>query len=276
MWSDDYAQLEKLCAQVPYAPESVPCYDLDRNRDLIKEVALTFRGRCGLGDREPALNLFATIERLGLKCLRRPVEKKGLYGVSACSDQHGAFVFVNTYAVNIERQIFTVAHELGHLIFHRADFKEELTEPNKADERETEKVADWFAGNFLMPEAAIRRVADSALASVEFLIRLKRDFGVSYMTMLRRLSEITGKDYGQHIKWFRGAYRGAYQKRLTKECEPAPLASEDFPENERHEALVKQALREGVITTTRAAELLQIPVADMRAKIRQWKRDNGG
>jgi len=275
LWSEDYAQLEKLCARVPYAPENVPCYHLDPNRHLVKDVALTFRRRCGLGDDEPALNLFATIERLGLKCLRRAVRRKGLYGVSACSDEQGAFVFINTDAINIERQIFTLAHELGHLIFHRADFKEEFTDLDKASQDETENIADWFAGNFLVPETAIRSPAESALWSVESVVRLKRHFRVSYMTMLRRMSEVGGSDYGRSIRWFRGAYKKLYARSLTRAYEPAPLLSDDFPENERYEELVRQALQEGAITTSRAAELLQIPLADARARIRQWKKGNG-
>jgi Zn-dependent peptidase ImmA (M78 family) len=275
MWSEDYAHLEKVCEQVPYAPESVPCYDLNRNRELLKDVAAKFRRRCGLGDEEPVANLFATVERLGLKCIRRPIDKKGLYGVTAYSDEHGGFVFVNTFGINIERQIFTLAHELGHLILHRPDFKKELGEPDKRNQEETEDVAHWFAGNFLVPDPAIRWVGELDSPGLETIMRLKRDYRVSYMTFLRRLSEVANNDYGEHIKRFRGAYRKRYGKSLGTTDEPLQLLQEEFPENQRYEALVRKALIQGKISTSRAAELVGLPLVEMRAKIREWKRQNG-
>lgn len=50
--------------------------------------------------------------------------------------------------ISIERQIFTTAHELGHLLIHLANYDGKAHSEDKALERE----ADLFAGYFLMPE----------------------------------------------------------------------------------------------------------------------------
>ena len=49
-------------------------------------------------------------------------------GVSAIDDRNGCFIFVNCHSsISIERQIFTIAHEYGHIIMHRPLYRRENT-----------------------------------------------------------------------------------------------------------------------------------------------------
>jgi len=95
-------------------------------------------------------------------------------------------------AVNVEttpgRQLFTVAHELAHALFHSADESYLVSYWRRKDEKE--RFADIWAGEFLVPLEGLRRAAEQlgvkAVHHAEEVVHLQRHFGVSYgMTLLR-------------------------------------------------------------------------------------------
>jgi Zn-dependent peptidase ImmA (M78 family) len=87
------------------------------------------------------------------------------------------------------RQIFTIAHELGHYILHRAytespDYRIMLRRNTYADEKpEEEREADAFAAHLLVPDAMLKRYRD--IATVR---ELARAFGVSEDVIRNRLN----------------------------------------------------------------------------------------
>jgi len=121
-----YNALEQAVGDPPYTPESTPCHQVEGNEKHIQAIAALFRHRLGLGD-TPIANLFQSVEAIGLKVLRQSIPIQGFFGLSACSDIEGAFVLVNTHNITIERQLFTLAHEIGHLIFHRVEYQDNAT-----------------------------------------------------------------------------------------------------------------------------------------------------
>lgn len=83
-----------------------------------------------------------------------------------------------------ERQLFTLAHELGHfLLGHSAGL---LTEGPMVDDPADEREANAFAAEFLMPAA---RIAKWAAAGAD-VSDLCRNTGVSREAMVRRLKEL--------------------------------------------------------------------------------------
>jgi Zn-dependent peptidase ImmA (M78 family) len=90
-----------------------------------------------------------------------------------------AFVVVNR-AKSPERGRFDCAHELAHLALHRPiDFRD----------KDVEREADAFAGEFLVPSSALAAQAPPFI-SKETVVKLKRFWGVSAMAMVRRLKEV--------------------------------------------------------------------------------------
>ena len=130
---ETYNTLEQAVGLPPYAPESTPCLQLIGNEKRIATIANQFRRRLGLGD-APICNLFEATEEIGLKVWRQPLAIKGFFGLSACSANQGAFVLVNNHEITIERQLFTLAHEIGHLIFHRDEYQDSLVKEETKDE----------------------------------------------------------------------------------------------------------------------------------------------
>lgn len=265
-FSEEYSLLEEICNEPPYSPESTSCHNLKDNESRIRDVAILFRNRLGLGVSEPIANLFESVEAIGFKIIRKPIPLGKFFGLSGCSPEKGAFIFINTYNMTIERQIFTLAHEIGHLIFHRDNYKDTLLEKiDEAEEKTQEEVADYFAAHLLIPDIALK----NALKTNKNRGQLKLQFRVSYLTLLRRLEEFGLVSFGEEIIRLRSYWRKNYGKSLRGDMEIDPkLDGKDFPENERFEFLVWEALRRGAISELKAAELCEITLSELHT----WRK----
>lgn len=88
------------------------------------------------------------------------------------------------------RRPFTMAHELGHSLFH---YDRPAVLCRSRDQRPLEQFADRFASFFLVPREALRqRLRESGRRTVrdpEQVVHLARYFGVSYQAMRRRLAD---------------------------------------------------------------------------------------
>ncbi|MBO3459467.1 XRE family transcriptional regulator [Aetokthonos hydrillicola Thurmond2011] len=257
-----YIALEQAVGLPSYTPESTPCYQVEGNEKHIQKIAALFRHRLGLGD-APITNLFQSVEEIGLKVLRSSVPIKGFFGLSACSDIDGAFVLVNTSNISIERQLFTLAHEIGHLIFHRGEYQEILIEEETlSEEKPQEKVADYFASHLLVPQAEFERM----YSLTQDIVKLKRHFRVSYLVILSRLASMGIIDFDKEKAKICAIYKkqhdGASLQNLMEL--PPVLLLDDYPENERYEFLIWQSLKLGKISEMKAAELLNLTVEKLR------------
>jgi Zn-dependent peptidase ImmA (M78 family)/DNA-binding XRE family transcriptional regulator len=269
---ETYTQLEQIMGLHPYAPESTPCDRVQGNEKYIQEIASQFRRRLDLGD-APIANLFEAVEGVGLKVLRRPVQADSFFGLGACSSDSGAFVLINSHCITIERQIFTLAHEVGHLIFHRGEYQDTLKEEGtKEEEKAREDVANYFAGHLLVPQSEFEQ---AYLRFNKDILKLKTYFRVSFQTILIRLSEMKLLDYGKELATIRGIYknRNGVPLKNSMELEPC-LNSKEFPENLRFSNLVWQALEAEEITEVTAAELLDIQLEELgKERIKRCNQD---
>ena len=265
---EDYTALEQAVGIPTYAPESTPCHQLEGNEKRIAEIATQFRHRLGLGDGSIP-NLFEAVEEIGLKVLRQDIPIPGFFGLSACSLAQGAFVLVNSHNITIERQLFTLAHEIGHLISHRDEYQDNLiAEGTKEEEKAREAVANHFASHLLVSQEALER----ALNVFSNIIELKAHFRASYTMMLMRLEQMGKLKYGEAIHKIRGEYKRQTGESLPKEKEIEPaLSALYFPANQRFTKLVWQALCEGKISELKAAELLNLSVDSLRQSRKEAK-----
>jgi len=262
-----YTALETAVGLPPYAPESTPCHQVQGNEHRIQQIAKSFRTRLGFGD-APIPNLFEAVEEIGLKVLRLPVEQDDFFGVSACSATQGAFVLINTHNISIERQLFTLAHEIGHLIFHRDEYQDQLLAPTDTEsEKAREAVANCFASYLLVSQEAFNQARHNM---GDDLLRLKAYFRVSYQTILMRFDELGIQDYSAMIKKLRGTYKRKTKQPLTNDIELEPrLQEQDFPLNQRYNTLIWQALEREKISESKAAELLNMTIEALRLERQQ-------
>ena len=98
---------------------------------------------------------------------------------------------------SIERQAFTVAHELGHFMLHCQDDRNFYERYHGgAEQTESEKMiedqADFFAANLLLPQNLIKAyIAQySFLPKTELVTKICKDFLVEKDTVLKRFEEL--------------------------------------------------------------------------------------
>jgi Zn-dependent peptidase ImmA (M78 family) len=216
------------------------------------------------------------------------VASDDFFGLSVGESDGGPAVVINTWErISVERWIFSAAHELGHLLLHVGAYEVAQREEVDAEERE----ANTFASHVLMPEGLFRQEWDEArgLAMVARVFKVKRIFRVSYRTVLYRMAS-QGADMRSVFGRFQKEHQRLTGKTLGMADEPQRLGREDFrgerpadriadePEHllasdfveDRLCRLVRSALEKDLITLSRAAEILGIPLAEMRERANSW------
>lgn len=156
-----------------------------------------------------------------------------------------------------DRQRFTLAHELGHLIL----------EGRLAEGLSEEKACDRFAGAFLFPKQSVIQELKSHRTKIEIkeLGLLKEEFGLSMAGILYRALNlgIISQAYRDNQSRFFGM-KGWNRK------EPGLM----YPSEKAHifEQLIFHALAEDYIGESKAAELLNLPMSQFR-KLRSMESE---
>ena len=229
------------------APRDAP-YPVLRNTVEADRAADALRRHWGLGH-EPIPNLVELLEERGVKVFSLSLGAVGGLAARAGHPRRAAVPFIVVNADDWgERQRFTIAHELGHIVL-------------EVDRRlDGERVAHRFAGAFLMPADALWLEVGkhrSAIALGE-LLALKGVFGVSIQALTHRCRDlgIIGPTTYQHL--FDDFSRLGWRSPPYEEYGAFPG---EMPT--RFNRLCLRALAEGAITESKAAELLNIGVSDV-------------
>lgn len=240
------------------------------------KAARVCREALDLKPTEPIRDICGLLEHSGVKVFPVKATSPGFFGLSVGADDGGPAVAVNIWErISIERQIFSAAHELGHLMLHRDAYDVDNIEENKVEEQQ----ADLFAGHFLMPDEGFLQKWDEAsgLHPVDRVFKVKRIFHVSYKVILARLIEL-GRADKSIWKKFNYLYNQRFNRSLTHHEEPLAIDSVepfglekfDFYED-RFSKLVRQALETDKISVSRGAELLKKNIDELQELMSQWK-----
>ena len=217
-------------------------------------AALNLRDYWDLGN-GPIPNLVELLEEQGIKVLA--VDLTNIDGLTA-RVRYGGSSSVPVIVVNRkdcgERQRFTLAHELGHLVMDVAANLEE------------EKAAQTFAGAFLMPANALWQKIGKHRKSIGWseLFELKRLFGVSVQAITYRCRELGIFNEALFRRLFNSFGRFGWRQSPYQE----PYAREG-EEPKRFERLAFRALAEGAISDSKAAELLGVSVRELNRRMEE-------
>ena len=214
----------------------------------IEAVALAVRDAWDLGH-NPIPDLVDTLEERGIRVIVTPyIGKERFDGLAA--EVNGMPVIAIGKEWPGDRQRFTLAHELGHIILH-GRLAEGLSE---------EKACDRFAGAFLVPGVMVLESLGAKRRWLEprELMLLKQEYGLSMAGWSYR-----ARDMGVLEKTTHGKFWGFMRKQGWDKTEPGP----QYPaETSRlFEKRLYHALAEDWVGESRAAELLGIPLAEFRA-----------
>ncbi len=225
-------------------------------RDLseVEQAALGLRIHWGLG-LDPIPNLMELLEERGIKVLTMNLaDIDGLTARVRRENRDPVSVIVLNRGDWGERQRFTVAHEIGHMVL---DVSPEVNE---------EKAAHRFAGAFLMPAEMVRAEIGRHRNSIGWgeLFELKRVFGVSVQALTYRCKDLG--IFGNTL--FRSLFDEFSRHGWRSPPYEEPYAMK--PQTPRRfERLCYRALVEGAISDGQAAELLGISVQELNRRVEE-------
>ena len=234
-----------------HSPREAP-YPVMRDIPEADHAARSLRDHWSLGN-DPIPNLMELLEEQGIKVLA--VDSVKIDGLTARARRAGKrpipVIVVNASQCR-ERQYFTLAHELGHLVMEVASHLND------------EKAAHRFAGAFLMPPDAMWAEVGKHRRSVSLgeLLELKQIFGTSVQAITYRCKDlgIIGESLFQRLfedftrlGWRTSPYKEPYEGKSEKP--------------KRFERLTFRALAEGVVSEPKAAELLGVSVHELNRRM---------
>ncbi|MGN0482963.1 MAG: ImmA/IrrE family metallo-endopeptidase [Lachnospiraceae bacterium] len=163
----------------------------------IRIKANAFREKCKVS-RYGIIDLFKECIRCGYKLIRYPLGEKADLGFTMKKDQE-IIIFINT-STRLSREIFTLAHEIGHIILHIQGSTTFIDNTNTISSKsmdEKEQEANYFAVCLLMPEEELRKFLDLEMENfkenrwnVMDIARIMSEFSVSFDMTLNTLENL--------------------------------------------------------------------------------------
>lgn len=217
-------------------------------KDLVEAdlAAQSLRDHWNLGN-DPVYKLAEFLEERGIKvlALELPDSVSGLTCFVRRQKGGRVPVIVINSSDKGERQRFTLAHELGHMVLEVADGIDE------------EKASHRFAGAFLMPAELLRAEIGKHRHSLSLgeLFALKRILAVSVQALTYRCKDLGIIERSVYVNLFEVFNERGWRK--PPYDEPFPVPSE---QPQRFRRLCFRALAEGAISEGKVAELLGLTV----------------
>jgi Zn-dependent peptidase ImmA (M78 family)/transcriptional regulator with XRE-family HTH domain len=167
-----------------------PALHLPPAQEDAAAAAVAMRSALGIAPDEPIHGLPILLERAGVTVIGLPLGARRRDAFSLWTDGKPVIALLETDAG--DRQLWSTAHEVGHLLLHRGI----------PAHREIESAADEFAMHFLTPPHVLERELPAHPTMSDFAM-LKRRWGVSIAALIRlarRLDRLTAEQYTSLFK----------------------------------------------------------------------------
>jgi len=217
-----------------------------RKPEDAEKADLEVRRKWKLGE-APISNLMELLEAKGIR-IHEIETDDNFIGISAWAED------IPVIAVRSQndllRKRFTISHELGHIL---------LNIHKNNDQRTREKLCHIFAGAFLLPEKVIKAELGEQRSKIALweLKKIKGIYGISIQAVMARTRHLG--IISEHI------YRNfciSVNTQGWKTDEPGEYLGKEHAN--RFDQLVYRAAAEEIITFSRAAELLNLPLSEFR------------
>ncbi|MEA4846516.1 MAG: ImmA/IrrE family metallo-endopeptidase [Clostridiaceae bacterium] len=169
---------------------------MNKSRQLIIEKNTeNVRVECNVTD-YGFKDIFEASEKLGYRTIRYPVGAEAFLGFALIKDSE-RIVFSNSSLI-LSREIFSVAHEIGHQRLHLSEQGRTLIKDDDFNDRdELEVEANYFAACLLMPMDKVEKFIRLELKDKNIenwngldIARIQSVFNVSYDMVLIRLKAL--------------------------------------------------------------------------------------
>lgn len=171
--------------------------------EAIQKIISDIRESCIIQNTAIRESIFGILEN-ACTVIYYPLENeknRGFHIKKIVNNELEDFVYINT-AKPIAEQIFTAAHEAGHIWSIAEKVWTVLGYEGKPTDEEEEEITDWFAAELLMPTEAFREVFFAHMNElgikagkvklddlVQVIVLQMNDFMVPYESVRRRLVE---------------------------------------------------------------------------------------
>lgn len=213
-------------------------------------------------------NYYAVLEDSGVNVLALPYANVSLFGFSSLSAEYGSFVFVNSHeSISEERQLFSLFHELGHLLFNRNEYKASGSNPfYKCSQSDlNEKIVNKFSQYFLLPRGLVDDYIASRNKDIN-VMEMKRHFGVSLLSLYMALHDYGHINAQQSQNFWKKASSNGWRVQ-----EPSPLPHGTLEDkNGRLFASLKKLYLADEISVNRISEVLDIELGEARKMVKGW------
>ncbi|MEC4813796.1 MAG: XRE family transcriptional regulator [Scytonema sp. PMC 1069.18] len=260
-WVERYLQIEQIL-DISSAEWEVPVNTPRKMSDVqeAEKLANDVRKKWNLGD-DPIPNMTELLEEKGMKVLTINLPE-GVSGFSCSIKRFNNGLEIPVIVVNnqisLERRRLTLGHELGH----------QLIDPENLSKQNEEKAATFFARTFLMSREHLEREVGKHRNSLGYqeLIDLKRLYQVSGAALLIRLQDI-GIISEDTLNYH---FPSRARHWITTEPQELETVEERGKKEQasRFERLCYHALAEGLISLSKAVELLRKPIQEVEAGLK--------
>lgn len=273
--SDESDFREMMSRPLPSLP---PKYRLPAHGNYKRhghEVAEAERQRLKQGT-APIRNPFDLLRSHGVLLFRQQLSDSALAGITAMHPRIGVCTLVN-YDDDLYRQFFSAAHEYAHVLMDRDEVESTGYVVSYHDDRKSliEVRANAFASALLLPRNMLRSISiadtDDDLRSE--LLKIGRRYRVNTQVVLYSLQDI-GKLTKDRTSRLASDYpRIPRAEKLDPDLPPSLTDSQVSRRlsairhglDMRYVEVVRSALVEHIITLGRAAEALDVPVAQVES-----------
>lgn len=248
-----YLELEDLLG-VQYSKTRIKKAIRVEAKEEIDKHAENLRKTWGLGT-GAMYNVIEVLEDKGVKVLEIDADHS-FDGLSTWVNKKVPVIVVNRskHEGCVDRLRFTVLHELGHLIMDIEDYSED----------KQEKYCHYFAGAMLIPKDMMHFElgASRSNISIRELGLIKKQYGLSIQSLLFRSKELGIISSRTFSSSFRLMTKMNWRKK-----EPEEFDFKGAEKSNRFDQLILRGVTEGVITSSKAASLMNMKLATFRKYI---------
>ncbi len=242
-----YLELEDMLGidnQISFFPKS---YKIKKIED-VEKAAIELRKNWKLGE-DPLPNIVEMLEENNIKVYLLDADKSFSGMSTVLKDKIGVIVLNQNNEIPVVRRRFSAIHELGHLYLDLSSF----------DEKETEKMCDYFAAAMLLPASKIKDSLGEKRTNIVMkeLYIVAGQYGISLSAIAYRAFSL-GIISASYHKFF----MINYNRYKTKEKEFGVYTGKELPI--RFLQLLIRAVAEEIISTTKAAALNNQKLGDFR------------
>ena len=254
--------------------------------DIEKEI-LTIadeqRSNLALND-AGSIALIPALEKKGIRIVFLDFGCNDISGASVCSETYGCFIFVNSNdTITVERQLYTVAHEYGHILLHRSLYNSEFIDiKNEFYTYYLDHMANRFAARLVSPPtlyykyaSELNKGANDLKSILSIATLIKHQVQLSLQSVMLSL-----RDNGYITKEVVKEYYDLLDALGARNVEPVPIKDEKdlFDEFRRKRnanvtALVEKAFRVGRINDADVAFLCGITQEEAHEMLTSFRKE---